>query len=244
MTTNVYDKRAGQLASDSRWSRISGEWIIWVDDTGYDKIICDARLGFLFAGELDKIDIWKQWVIAGRKGVKPLDQLRGGGMSVIQIDLADGEIKFQSHKFLSSTFGVAIKALYAGNGAIFAKTCWDVNKCALKAVDSAKIEDKSSGGTVMHYDRKSKSTNIVNTASVTDVQQQLKDKGIIMHTKDACEPMSVIDAANDPSNPIQQALAQMVVSGGIALSAPFPEMNEPWSDEKIREFEAALNEYD
>lgn len=241
MTTNVCDVSVGMLTSDSRWSRETGEWIIYVDDTGYDKIVFDAKLAFLFAGDMVNIDAWKQWVVNGRTGPMPLSYLQR--MSVIQVDINTGKVIFQSHQFLNSSFGVSVKALYAGTGAPSAKKCWDTNKCAATAVESAKLDDMLSGGTVVYLNRKTKGTNVTNGKSASDVIQQAKEKGMIMHKTSGQAPVPVKVAANDVSNPAAQAVANLVLSGGVSFSAPFPEIDAPWSEEKVKEFEAALRAY-
>jgi len=242
MTTNVYDARAAVLTSDSRWSANEGNLVAYVDDTNYDKIVHDKRLAFLFAGDLPEIDLWKTWVMAGRqKDSKPA--LADAKMQVIQIDVQTGKVVFQSHNFANTSFGVAIRALFAGTGAGYAKVCWDVNKCAMTAIVSAVKEDKRSGGNTMYFKRIIKESNVKNSASAADLQAQLKDRGFLMDITNTEEPISLKDAANDSNHP-GNAMAKAVMSGGMQLSAPFPGMDEPWTNAKKVEFEAALALYD
>lgn len=242
MTTNVYDNNAALLTSDSRWSREMGDWVAYVDDTNYDKIVHDNKLAFLFAGELPEINRWKEWILGGRKkDARPI--LYDTKMSVIQIDVADGKIVFKSHLFKNTSFGAATKALFAGTGAEPAKECWDVNKCAKTAIVSAAKKDYLSGGYVVFFNRKSRQGNVTNTATASGLQDQLKERGILMNTKTQTS-MSIKDAANDTTNTTAQALATAVMSGSINLNAPFPGMDTPWSEQKKTEFEAALALYD
>jgi hypothetical protein len=242
MTTNIYDLKAALLTSDSRWSAKVGDLIAYVDNTNYDKIVFDKRLAFLFAGDLPEIDLWKSWIIAGRKKLET-PPIMHAKMQVIQIDIASGKVVFQSHNFTSSAFGVALKALFAGTGAGFAKACWDVNKCAKTAIVSASVGDARSGGDVKFLKRDTKVTNVTNSATSADVQEQLKVRGFLMNTNNAQATILVKDAANDASHP-GYAIAQSVMTGAIPLSAPFPGMDEPWSKAKKAEFEAALALYD
>lgn len=242
MTTNVYDVKASLMTSDARWSSKGDEWIAYVDDTGYDKIVFDKRLVFLFAGDLPEIDLWKSWIISGRKkDDKPA--LADTKMQVIQVDIATGKIVFRSHNFANSSFGVVTRALFSGTGAALAKACWDSNKCAKTAISSAVIGDFRSGGTTMYLDRSTKETNVTNSASAAGVNEQLKNRGFLMNTNAHKESISVQEAANDPKHP-GNALAKSVMSGAIPLTAPFPGMDEPWSVAKKKEFEAALALYD
>lgn len=243
MTTNVYDKIAELLTCDSRWSIQVGDWVAYVDDTGYDKLVFDNRLAFLFAGDLPEVNYWKEWIQAGRKkDAKPM--LHVDKMSVIQIDMQNGAIVFRSHNFPNTSFGAAMKAIFAGTGAEHAKKCWDKNKCAMTAVKSASIEDALSGGTVVFLNRKTRERNVNNTVPESGVKLQAKERGILMNTKDANLSIPIKDAANDPTNAAAQAIAQMVMSGSASFQAPFPGMDTPWTEEKKREFEAALSMYD
>ena len=243
MTTNVYDVRAALLTSDSRWSAEDGDWVAFVDNTNYDKIVHDNKLAFLFAGPLPEIDIWKQWILAGRKK-EDLPSLANTTMSVIQVDVAKGVVVFKSHQFLNSSFGIVPRALFAGTGAKPAKDCWDRKKCAMTAIGSAAEMDHLTGGNVVFFNRAKRSGNITNTSSATELKEQAKQRGMIMSKSNAEASVLIKVAANDPSNPTKQALAMKVMSGAAPFAAPFPGMEEPWSLAKKLEFEAALALYD
>lgn len=242
------DRVAGVLSTDSRWSILSndGEWLAFVDDTDYDKLVCMRSAGFLFAGDLPLIDAWKQYVLAGmKKGTRP-EVIQRTKISVIQVDLTTGDIVFQSHKMLRAMFGSAVRAVFAGTGAEPAKDCWDKNKCAVTAITSASAKDKRSGGKVVYLRRSPRGGNEVNTTTADQVMQIIKDRGFLMNTSNA-QPVIVpiTTAANDASNLVAQAFANEILSGGSApLSAPFPGMDEPWSDETVAEFERVLSLYE
>lgn len=244
MTTNVCDLASGVLSSDTRWSRESGGWLIYVDDTGYDKIAYDKKLAFLFAGDLENIDSWKNWVFSGRQGNMPVAKLTG--MSAIVVDTKLSKLVFQSHSNLpTSVFGTSVRAVYAGTGATYAKSCWDQNKCAKEAVKSAIDRDIKSGGTVVYFSCKNRENNILTKVTQSEVKELAKTKGYIMNmnnTQKVAVPVQV--AANDPTNPAAQAIANLVLSGGVSFSAPFPEMDKSWSDDKITEFKAVMAAYD
>jgi hypothetical protein len=247
MTTNVYDKKVGVLSSDSRWSTDNGEWIAYVDNTGYDKIAFNGRVGFLFAGDLPPIDEWKTYVANGmKKDTRPqvnTTGLLGTRIQVIQVDMQSGDIVFQSHQFLNVAVGLSIKAIFGGTGASFARECWRQNRCAKKAIVSAAIDDMRSGGEVVHLTRsKTGETNVKNSATARSVNDQLKEKGFIMHTTKK-QPVLLKDAANDLTSPAQ-SFAKAVMSGAAPLTAPFIGMDEPWTKEKLAEFDAALSKYE
>lgn len=247
MTTNVYDTVSGILSSDSRWSISKGDWVAYIQDTDYDKLVLNAKLtvGFLFAGDMPIIDEWKTYITNGMKrGTRPTIS-PGMSISVIQVDIVTGKIVFQSNNLLRSLFSVSVvRALFGGTGASPAKICWDVNKCALQAIGSAAKMDPLSGGSVVHFNRTTLSGNMKNSVTAKEAAELFNDRGILMNIATNYTPMLLKDAANDPSNPEVQAIAKSILSGGSPLTAPFPGMNEPWSAEKIAEFEAALDQYE
>jgi hypothetical protein len=247
MTTNVLDCVNGVLSTDSRWSSDNGDWLAYVDDTQYDKIAFTGRAGFLFAGDMPPIDEWKQYVAGGmKKNARPVRRawVPGSRISIIQVELATGRIVFKSHNFPTTSFGASVRALFAGTGALHAKTCWDEKKCAKTAIKSAAEEDMRSGGSVIYLDRKTRENNAANTATAESVREQLKDRGFIMNVADKNTKVSLKDAANDVSNPAAQAFAKAVMSGAAPLNAPFPGMDEPWAEEKYAELDVALSEFE
>jgi hypothetical protein len=53
MTTNSIDRSKLILASDSRWSvQLDADQILYVDDTGFDKIMVRGRSGIICSGHL------------------------------------------------------------------------------------------------------------------------------------------------------------------------------------------------
>src|SRR5471030_312080 len=240
MTTNVYDIAAGLLTSDSRWSFEEAGWLVYVDDTGYDKLAFDSQLGFLFAGDLGAIDEWKQWVAGGRIVGAPLNNI--DLMPVIVVDMADGSVPFISDYMLKSG-NTQVEAWYGGTGGPYAKDCWQVNKCAKTAVVTAKNSDQFSGGAVMHIERITLDTNINNSMSASNVNTQCQERGIMINTKSSQGPVLVKDAANDPTNVVAQEIAKKVLSGAARLGAPFPGMRQPWTQEKKAELAEALERY-
>ena len=62
MTTNVFDGPVGLVATDSRWSIQRGRWLIYLDDTNFDKIELTDAAAFMFAGSAVLIEKWKLWI--------------------------------------------------------------------------------------------------------------------------------------------------------------------------------------
>jgi hypothetical protein len=240
MTTNVYDVSSGLLTSDSRWSTEDGDWIAYVDDTGYDKIVFDEALALIFAGDMQTIDIWKEWFLNGDDGDEPLDKV--DDISIIGIDMKTGEQVYMSDYLLYSHSHRGVEAIYGGSGAPYAKDCWQENKCAMQATKTAIIKDVYSGGTTAHVNRQTSDSNVKNSASSNSAYEQLKERGMMINKTENRQPVYVKDAANDPSHPAQK-IAEKVMSGKAALKAPFPGMDQPWTNEKKQELKEVLKRY-
>jgi hypothetical protein len=246
MTTNVYDITAGLLTSDSRWScELENDWIAYVDNTWCNKIIFDDEVAMLFAGDIDIIELWKCWFANGRKGEHPqeIDSFSGDSISAIGIDIKDGSIAFESDYVLKSfASDSSVVAIYSGTGGSYAKDCWQENKCARTAVRTATYADIFSGGDVLHFCRNTKDTNIIKSIPSEDVHVLMKERGY-MQKNIGSQAVLIKDAANDFSNPERQTLANKVLSGKVKLSAPFPGMGQPWTNEKKSELNAFIKKY-
>lgn len=249
MTTNVYDVASGLLTSDSRWSAKDGEWMVYVDDTKFDKIIADAQLALLFAGDLLNIAAWKNWVVAGRAAPAPMDMLNE--TSIVIVDVATGDVVFNTDYLLWSDIGPARHAWYGGTGAPYAKDCWEVNKCAKKAVESAIMADKYSGGTVLHFNRNTLVSNVMNSESHLSVMAQMKERGIMKNSSGAEFKVSEVVSSDNSAeydsagvlDSVAKKLAEKVMNGSITLSAPFPGIEQPWTNEKKLELARVLERY-
>lgn len=238
MTTNVYDLGFGLLTTDSRWSLQDGHIIAYVDDTGYDKLVYDNQLAILFAGDLCKIEEWKSWFKAGRIDNPPTDTT---GISMIICNVINGDKVFNSDYLLESHEGNKLVALYGGSGSSYAKDCWEVNKCAATAVNTAMSYDVKSGGKVVFFNRVDFDNNIDNSTDINDIRNIFIERGMMINTN-TLERVSIKDAANDTNDAFKN-MANRVISGNVELSAPFPGMTQPWTNEKKEELKQALNKF-
>ena len=238
MTTNVYDITKGLLSTDSRWSKDNGEYVVYIDNTGYDKIVHDHKIAILFAGDLDKVDVWKKWFMKGRPDPRPPEK----DLSLIIVCLETGDPVFKSEYTLASFNEEAIQAVYGGTGGVYAKNCWEVNSCAMTAVNTAIQEDFLSGGEVVYLNRNDLSTNITNTGKFFHVTTLLKEAGTIMDIKTK-QKATIKEFDNSTFSLSAKALVEEVLSGKATLSAPFVGMGQPWSNEKIAELDDVLKRF-
>jgi hypothetical protein len=237
MTTNVYDFRAGLLASDSRWSGRVDDYLFFVDDVRYEKIVFDSMLALLFAGNLDIIEIWKAWFRGGRYGHPPhVNQ----NLSMCIIDLQTGLArKDHGIKLLSP----CTYARFAGTGSPHALQCWTTNQNAIQSVETACGLDMMSGGKVAYLDRQSRSNNLENVSPVEHVMDAFLPRGemIMMKGNQKQTPVPIKEAIKDPA--ANQAFQKMMGNGSAGVCAPFIGMGTPWTQEEKDDLYAILAEY-
>ncbi len=236
MTTNVFDGATQTLASDSRWSGSVGEYLFFVDDVGYDKIVFDSQIALLFAGGLGIIDQWKTWFRGGRYGpIPPLTEK----LSLCLIDMKTGVIRKDHGIKLSSPCGAA---RFAGTGSPHALQCWVSHQNAVKAVQTACGLDMMSGGRVTYLIRPTTENNLSQHGSVQNLMNSFETHGsMIMMTTQKGVPVPIRDAIKDTA--ANQAFEQLMAGGASAVCAPFIGMGTPWTEAEKQELCDILAEY-
>lgn len=237
MTTNVFDKSALALATDSRWSfRVQNHAICYVDDTGFDKVFIDGAGNFAacFAGNANLIELWKTWLATDLNSPEPPVFQDGMSISICLVD-REGSVLIDANQDIFHEDG----SRFAGSGALDAYECWKVNKSATKAVESAKLIDLYSGGSVKSADLSSGSHNIANDVSLQDVNQIFIEKGFVMYLTNPQPVEFGKAAANDPL--LQQVKADLS-AGNVQISAPCDSMYQDWSAEQKSKLASAVSE--
>lgn len=162
MTTNVRDSITGVLATDSRWTwstTVNGHAVeVHLDDAGYEKLIAAHEHVFMFAGSSVVIESWKQAIKqASYSGVQPdWSTLDVNGMAISMVRVPDAVLTFESGHDITVE-----KVSFAGTGSYAAAGCWVSNRCAKKAVETAKLSDKFTGGTVRYSNVHTSEGNLV-----------------------------------------------------------------------------------
>lgn len=234
MTTNVIDLKNGASATDSRWSYQSSEFIIFIDDVGFEKIVTVNGYAFTFAGNGDLIQSWKTWIKNGRRDFPPVETLTDRQRSIVV------SIVNMKTRHVDLDWGVAIKlpeARFAGSGAIQASVCWNQNCDAVKAVNSAMAVDKFSGGTVKYLDFESGSNNLSETATIADVGRLLGTKGNVMYTNKS-KLIPVKEAAVLDAN--VAAAVEQLSTGAHVPTAPCDAMYSSWSEKDKKKMQSVL----
>lgn len=237
MTTNVTDLKAGKMACESRWSVSKPDFVLYIDNTGFDKIVLHGRSALMFAGNGRLIQEWKDWLHskpANSKGHPPVN-----GVAVCIANMTSSVVMFDRGQDIKRPSEEAPVALFAGSGAYHAHTCWTVNADALKAVESAKNVDLFSGGDVKHVIFACGSHNVGNTATIDDVHQMLVMKGTVMYHKNPKVGSPVLEAAANDKE--LQKVVDAITSGALSADAPCDSMYSAWSAQEVRALETALD---
>nr|WP_279086767.1 hypothetical protein [Comamonas thiooxydans] len=237
MTTNVYDSKTGVMATDSRWSHTFGKRIVYADDLAYSKIEIYQKSAFMFAGNGQMIQSWKDWISSSPtddSGMPGYD-----GVCVCVVDIPSKKVRFKQPQDITKDGGY-----FAGSGSMPAYLCWSKNGDAKMAVTSATQSDPYSGGVVRHIDLNDMSGNLsigpVVPQRIDDVRQAVLQRGMVMTIAQNTAPFPLSQlAANDVE------LAQIrdeIASGKIAPAAPCDGMYTEWTDEQKSELKGVLSD--
>lgn len=243
MTTNVIDLQAGVITTDSRWSYQGLGFALYVDDTGFEKIVEYRGCAFTFAGDGALIQSWKDWLKSNPTAVHQqpeVERKTPQGLRSVTLSMVD-----MATKKVTFCRGNAIKseeALFAGSGARQAKICWETNKDAKLAVKSAILVDIFSGGTVKYLEFKGNKNNLNETATIQDVNHMLATKGQIMSYANQNAPNTVLPATGADVAAEREKIVEQLRKGEVAASAPCDAMFEAWSEGDKTRLTSALQD--
>ncbi len=218
MTTNVYDKGALKVGTDSRWSFNTDYAVFYIDDSGFEKIVDTATAVFLFAGDSQVIQAWKEYLFD--EGIKDDPGLTG--IAMLMVDKADGGVVFEHGQDiqLSNKIGDVehMVASFAGSGARHAAGCWRSNNCAVKSVDTAKLMDPYSGGETKYFELATQTGNLTQDVGLKGMNVAFMERGMVMYLNSGQNPVSIRDAAVTDDR--VKGVVSQVAQGSVALSAP------------------------
>lgn len=238
MTTNVFDKEAGVLATDSRWSySLPGVANIYVDNVEFEKIASDGILAFMFAGDSLKINEWKSWINSPNKVVmnqpKPVEH----GFSICMVDVKMQEIVLEKYQEIKRD-----GARFAGTGAIAANRCWEENRDPKKAVESAIVEDCFSGGEVKYLDLLRGTNNLCKKDEFSSIKSGVQTRGYVMYFQNQNQNHIPVAEAANADERISQTIAK-IAKGDVGMTAPSPAAESQWSDQDREDLTNALLKY-
>ncbi len=234
------------MATDSRWSIEYGQWILYLDDTGYDKIERFNGVSLMFAGLGPKIQQYKDWIRSNPADFSAMPDVKG--MAVCMVHEATNAVMFRKHQDIESN-----NVYCAGSGARPAYSCWLDNKCSKTAVESAKRKDHFSGGDVKYVNFATNETNLANIfpqvqMTIQMITDNIIQRGIAMqiHATPTGTPDLKLakgsSATVHDEQSIRVAMAQEVAAGKLSATAPCDGMHNDWSEEDKQNFKDALSQ--
>lgn len=241
MTTNIYDFHAGMIGSDSRWSiETPSKSIIYVDDSGYEKIAHIGNYAFLFAGNVMVIHAWKMYLHERSQGL-PAARPPLAGCAFLAVELSSCEILEEYGQDIGPVDAETGRkvASFAGTGSFHAHKCWRQNKCVKTAVRSAVADDYFSGLPLKYLNLKNAGDK--DCASVLDLEvlrNSFLTKGMVMKPSTIKAPIPLLEAAvNDPEI---AKCRDDIANGKATIQAPCDAMyNQPTAEDE-RKVDAML----
>jgi hypothetical protein len=236
MTTNVFDAVKRMMATDSRWSIRHGNYLIYLDDSGCDKILVRHQRAIMFAGNGRRIQEWKDWIMTD-----PTDsskQPKEEGICICMVDMRTGNVVLSVKQKVVNQSGY-----FAGSGTDYAATCWVQNNDACRSVDTAKLADVCSGGEVKYTDIAGNTHNLYTGSWVTIqmVDDAITKRGLVMNISNGgSTAASFATAAND--NPELADIKARISAGELSASAPSEGMYEAWTEKEKAQLNQAFSE--
>jgi hypothetical protein len=231
VTTNVIDRRGLKVASDSRWSVWLYGQLVYVDDTGFEKIADRPRATMICAGNALLIQAWKEWFKSPTEELPPteIDTVNGPDTIVLTV-LQKPEF---NNLFTNGWYDVFEDAAkFCGTGAEFAKDCYSVNGCSIQCVSTAGQHDPQTGGITKYVEFDSLQSNLpMKTASALEAFEQLKSRGMVLDMK-----TNTVTPINSSPEAIRNALS----AGVSSMSAPSGQPVRPWTEQEKRDVKKAM----
>ena len=227
MTTNVFDEVKRFMATDSRWSVRQGKFIVYLDDTGCEKIEINRGHAFMFAGNGGRIQQWKNWIRSN-----PTDdsgQPQEEGVCFCIVDMSTGKVKRSVKQKL-----IPVGGFFAGTGTTFAVPCWTANQDAHRSVETAKTQDDCSGGEVKFYDFAGGKHNLnypSGNVTIQMVDAAILKRGLVMITNENSAQILPFAKAAANSPEVAEIHAK-IAAGELSASAPAEGMYEAWTAEE------------
>jgi len=237
MTTIVIDKKRKVIASDSRWSLSRDDLIFYVDDTGFDKIADRFQASIVCCGDGKLIEAWRDWFLRPTINtalLPPTERIENGQCLSIVINMVskpDCGILFSR----GWTLNYENEGMFSGSGAVHAKDCFSINRCAKTAVHSASLKDPATGGETKYVELETNRHNLsALKGTLAHAHEELLKRGMVMDTR----TNNVIPISN--LKPDISETISAIGNGDVSLSAPTGVPHAPWTDAEKSELLKAV----
>lgn len=250
MTTTAYDCDKNIIASDTRWSAkldlMDGSYILYADDTGFNKIVHRLGGAIFCAGDGPTIEKLKAWWLANPFDPEALPDLQHENefkVSVMVVS-SEGDKLFDAgpkQALVDPENDNHIHAVFSGSGAPFASQTFMQCGCVQTAVTVAKNFDPCSGGEVKYCNVTTGQSNLQDeTMDYNSIMNAMEQRGILMK-------YTGFYAANSESvytvplreHPQFKDVSGQLQSGDIRAYAPMGGKDIDWNQERIDKLKAA-----
>lgn len=227
------------MTTDSRWSCEYGNFLIYIDDSRFEKIERYKNAVFMFAGNGQKVQAWKTWIRSS-----PVDASGQPDCDLMCVCIADAttnQVLFSERQDIIRDGGY-----FAGSGSWHAYSCWSEHKDPCKAVETAKSKDVSSGGDVKFVDFLNGTHNLFSPTKdvhIDDVSRAMAARGNVMNiavnTQVTTPPFKLAEAAaNDPA---LRDIQGKIANGEISPTAPCDGMFSEWNADQKSKLNTVLS---
>ncbi|GKX63843.1 hypothetical protein SOASR032_24120 [Pragia fontium] len=251
MTTTAYDCEKKLVACDTRWSMeinlIDGRHILFVDDTGFNKI-CTRKGGALIcAGDGLTIAEIKDWWRAQPFDPEALPKLRseeGQDLVSIMIIDANGKREFDvGHKvaLLDTELDVYV-SIFSGSGSTYAARTFSQCGCVKSAVELSKYMDPCTGGEVKYLELQSGNHNLSDENFDYDsITEAMSERGGLMKKSELFAANSRMDAKviSIKDHAQYSDIANALKSGALKAHAPTGGQHIEWDEGRIERLKQA-----
>lgn len=263
MTTSIYDIYNKAVASDTRWSIFplelsdGGEYILYSDDTGFEKIIQKNGYAIIFSGFGPLISEWKQWLNGGMDfsntpalSFKTLnkDEL----VHLIIIDMYENKPVFDdgsrkialvdesahNDRCYTNQHGKKFVFTSIGSGSRYAADNWNLTRCHFQAIGHASQNDIFTSEVCRTIDFVTEQQNFSKDCDKYDtIQNSIFRNGMMMKV----EQVNTNSAVSIHSHPLGREVKRVLNDGKAYATAPAPELEDfEWTDEARENLDRAL----
>lgn len=254
MTTTIYDGLKRVVGSDSRWScfaeNVNGDFrvcshskathIVYVDDTGFGKILLRQDIVLCLAGNGGLIEQWKRWWRAHSlvKNYPPFTTASGDYVALYAVDLKTNEMYPLSNQIDCSYVDPntrQVKALFSGSGGAIAFQAWCATMNVITSIKFAISYDCCSGGGVRFIDYAAKQQDLEDSFhTMLEVKDKLITGGFVMDLN-IRNAMPITDAQFDS---LRQDLSAQISAIGAPLA---PTTQVVWDESAFARLDALVD---
>ncbi|EPM5567322.1 hypothetical protein PZS07_22220 [Providencia thailandensis] len=249
MTTTVYDCDNKLAACDTRWSanlNIGGDdYIIHVDDTGFNKIVSRKGGIIICAGDgktIEKIKKWWSEDILVADDMPDLEEAGKFSVGLLMI-ASNGVIVHDSglKQVLYDYEKDHKHAIFLGSGAKSAANFFIKCGCAKSSVKGAESLDPWSGGEVKFIDLNTLENNLDDeNLNYNSILTSMADRGEIMKANDIyIANSSSVETMKLSDHPQADEIKSILANGSVKAYSPVGGDRAEWTKEENEQIKIA-----